>query len=272
MRGFICYTRTMFSWRVRRQLAAIAVVLALVGGITVWFVGRSLPDASCTDNRRNHGETDVDCGGPCSPCELKNPKPVSIFWARFGRASADAYDLAALVDNPNQTLSSDLVAYEFTLLDEYGIIGEKSGTAYIYPGERLAIIEPNVHTAREAKRVEFSVTRVVWKGTAPARPQLIVERREHRIREDEGKQQSVVEAQILNAGPHRYRAADIDFLVFDDAGNLIGANRIVMEDIGPQERRTVTSIWPQPLAGAVAAIEVYPRVNLFAPGTIVAPQ
>ena len=259
------------SWRVRRQLTVIAILAALASAVVFFIIGRSLPAASCTDKRRNNGETDVDCGGLCAPCELKNPKPLAVFWTRFGRAGEETYDVAALVENPNQTLSSDLVRYEFTLLDQYGIIGHKEGTAYIYPGERFTIIEPNIRTSREPMRVEFAVERVAWKSTTYERPPLTVERREHRISE-EGRKHSIAEAQIFNGGPMKYRRMEVTFVIFDDAGNLIGANRVLTEDIAPHERRTVASVWPDVLSGTIARVEVIPRVNLFAEDAIVRPQ
>ena len=266
------YDRGMISWRVRRQLTVIAILVAFAGGILFWLTARSLPAASCTDTRRNNGETDVDCGGPCTPCELKNPKPLSVFWARFGRAGEGSYDVAALVENPNQTLSSDLVRYEFVLLDQYGIIGHKEGTAYIYPGERLTIIEPNIRTSREPVSVEFVVERTAWKSAAFERPPLTVERRGHMISEEGGKKHSRAEAQIFNDGPLRYRRMEVTFVMFDDAGNLVGANRVLAEDISPNERRMVASIWPDVLPGSVARIDVTPRVNLFEADAIVRPQ
>ena len=262
----------VMSWRIRRQLSVVVIIAAVAGGVMFWFIGRSLPAASCMDNRRNHGETDVDCGGPCAPCELKNPKPLSVFWARFGRAGESTYDVAALVENPNQTLSSHLVYYEFILLDQYGIIGHTTGNTYIYPGERLTIIEPNMRTTREPVSVEFSVQRVAWKNENFERPSLVVERREHTISWEGKKKHSVVEAQIFNNGPLHFRNMEATVTVFDDAGNLIGANRVLAEDISPNERRTVFSIWPDVLPGAVARIEVTPRVNLFETDAIVKPQ
>lgn len=260
------------SWRVRRQLTVLAILAVTAGGIVFFMVERSLPVASCSDNRRNNGETDTDCGGPCAPCELKNPKPLAIFWARFGRAGEGAYDVAALVENPNQTLSSDLVHYDFTLLDQYGIIARRMGTTYIYPGERLVVVEPALRTVREPVRVEFAVERVAWKSTAFEQPPLIVERRDHSI-SSEGKQRhTVIEASIFNSGPQRYRRMEVAFAAFDAAGNVVGANRVLAEDIAPQERRTVRSVWPDVLAGEIVRIEVNPRVNLFETDAIIRPQ
>ncbi|SHI91247.1 di-heme oxidoredictase family protein [Aquimarina spongiae] len=33
------------------------------------------PQPSCNDGIQNQGETDVDCGGPCAPCDAPNPNP-----------------------------------------------------------------------------------------------------------------------------------------------------------------------------------------------------
>jgi len=33
------------------------------------------PEPSCYDNMQNQGEEDVDCGGPCDPCEEEKPEP-----------------------------------------------------------------------------------------------------------------------------------------------------------------------------------------------------
>lgn len=266
------YDGTMFSWRVRRQLTVVAILAAIAGSIVFFMIERSLPTASCSDNQRNNGETDTDCGGPCAPCELKNPKPLSVFWARFGRAGEGAYDVAALVENPNQTLSSDLVRYDFVLLDQYGIIAHREGSIYIYPGERLVVVEPALHTVREPVRIEFAVERVAWKSTAFERPPLIVERRDQSTSTEGKRTHTVIEASIFNSGSQRYRRMEVAFAAFDATGNLVGANRVLAEDIAPQERRIVRSAWPDVLTGEIARIEVNPRVNLFETDAIIRPQ
>lgn len=264
--------RQIFSWRIRRQLAALGLALLVFGGIGFWVIARSLPEASCFDRRRNNGEVGVDCGGPCAPCELADPKPLSIFWARFARASGSAYDAVALVENMNYLLSSAAVEYEFTLLDTLGVIGRRTGTTFIYQQERLYIVEPNIETSREPVRVEFAVRKVAWQAAGAPQPPLVVERRVYLVEETNGKRQGAVEAQILNAGPYGFREVEVYVVVFDAAGNVIGANRIIAENLSAGERRIIRSIWPEPLPGEVARIEVYPRVNLFDPAAITRPE
>lgn len=252
-------------------MIAILIFLAIAGGFALLLAGRLLPEASCTDGRRNQGEQEPDCGRPCAPCELKRPKPLSLFWARFGRASQGAVDGAALVENLNAALSSGRIRYAFVLLDAYGIIGEKIGAAYIYPGERLIIVEPAIRTAREAERIEFEIKSVAWTSVPYERPRMVVDRRDHYVLEEGQEKHSVVEAEIYNADVRHFRRAEVTFAVFDEAGNLVGANRVLAENLPPGDRRVVRSVWPRELPGSIARIEVTPRVNFFETDAIVSP-
>lgn len=168
-------------------------------------------------------------------------------------------------------LSSDAVRYTFILLDAYGIIGEKTGTTYVYPGERLTVVEPAIAAARDAERIEFEVATVAWKDAPYDRPRLIVERRDHMVRRDGRKTQSVAEAEILNADTRHFRRMEVTFALFDEAGNLMGANRVLAENVLPGERYVVRSAWPHELIGSVARIEVTPRVNFFEPDAVITP-
>ena len=214
----------------------------------------------------------MDCGGPCRACELKSPAPLSIFWARAGMAGPNAYDSIALVENPNQSLSSAKVEYEFILLDELGIIGRRTGETYIYSQERLYVIEPNIETSREALRVEFRVTHIEWQLNQERPPVFIVERREHSVVQADGVKQSMVEAQFLNVNPLDFREVETSVVVFDTDGNLIGANRILTENLSAGSRGVIKSIWPGAFGGVVGKIEVIPRVNLFDSDVIIRPR
>ncbi|MFY9463291.1 MAG: hypothetical protein WAP52_03860 [Candidatus Sungiibacteriota bacterium] len=262
----------MFSWRARRQLAAIAVVMAAAGGAALWFGVRFIPTPSCFDNRQNHGEIGIDCGGPCTPCELRNPKELSLFWVRISPAGGDLYDAVALVENRNQILASGDIRYEFTLFDELGLVARKSGTAFIYPQERLYVVEPALHTTRKPTRVEFRVTGIVWRTSQESPPIIVVEHRDYAIVGEGAKKQSTVTADLLNASSFSFRAFEVTVAVFDPAGNLIGANKVAGDDFATDSRMRIKSLWPSALSGDVGKIEIIPRVNLFNPDTIIKPQ
>ena len=263
----------MFSWRARRQLAVFALIAAVAGGIAFWVALKFVPSSTCSDNRKNQGELGIDCGGPCGPCELKKPRNVSIFWARFGHAAPGVFDAVALVENPNETLSSGAVQYEFAFFDDIGEIGRRVGTTFIFPQERIYVVEPNIQLVREPTRVEFKILAApAWQLTSGELPTLVVQDRKYQIRDIGGHNQSVAEATIANASPLDFRRMETAIVVLDRDGNVIGANRVVNEGINAGTSVHVVSLWPTALPGEVVTIEVRPRVNILVPDAVIKPQ
>ena len=135
------YTASM-DFRARRQLAVLGVIALVVGGIGFLIFRAGLPDPSCQDNRKNQGEEDTDCGGPCASCALREQKPVEIFWTRFVQVRANTYDVAAEVRNPNVRIAAVFFDYEFKLFDTAGVaVVSRRGRAFLYPGETAHLIE-----------------------------------------------------------------------------------------------------------------------------------
>lgn len=178
------------------------------------------------------------------------------------------YSAAAQIQNPNEALASRNISYEFTLFDELGVIARKSGSAFIYPREKLILIETNIKTTRDPARTEMRILDAGWEVFQEIPPALIVEKKEYRV--SEGK--SLVEAALFNNSAFDFREAEVRFALFDQAGNALGANRIIAEGIFSGERKIVKSIWPQEISGTIATIQVSPRVNLFDPDVILKPR
>ena len=68
------------------------------------------------------------------------------------------------------------------------------------------------------------------------------------------------------------RTAEINFVVLDKNGNLLGVNRTQIDNLSSGARREVRTTWPEPLKGDIASIEIDPRVNVFDPTIILKPQ
>lgn len=262
----------MFSWRTRRQLAAFLVIAAVFAGVVFLIASKFLPSPTCFDNRRNQTELGIDCGGPCEACELKNPKSISIFWARLGRAAPQAFDAAALVENPNEALSSASLQYEFAFFDDLGEIGRRAGHSFIFPQERVYIVEPHIALSRQPLRVEFEIIGVDWQVEHNIPPTLIVQDRQYRIRQTPAGRQSMVEATVANASSFDFRRMETVIVVLNQEGNLIGANRVVNDNIRAGASAQVVSLWSAELSGGLATLEIQPRVNVFLPDAIVKPQ
>lgn len=247
-------------------------VIAPVVLVGFWAFTKLLPAPTCFDNRKNQRELDVDCGGPCAPCELRNPKPVTVFWARAVPVRKDTFDAVALIQNPNEVLSSQELAYEFTLFDQLGVIARRSGRTFIFPQERMYAIEINLKTTRQPERVDFRIVDTKWQLKQGERHNFAVERRDYRIVEENGRKQSEVEASIMNRSSFGFKEVVISFVLFDQTGNVVGVNKTAVDNFLSGSRRIVKSIWPEEIKESVATIEIESRVNIFDQNAILKPQ
>lgn len=261
----------MFSWRSRRQLFITMLILAVFVGIGFWVFLKFLPAPSCMDNTQNQGEFGVDCGGPCAPCELKHPKPVTTFWARAVKVRDNVFDVAALIQNENEVLSSSHVVYEFALFDEFGLIAKKTGETYLLAQERIPVLGPSIVTSRDPSRVEFRIVRVDWEVRKDIHPNVFAERQEYKVVAQGVKKQGAVDASIFNSTSYDYRSVDVYVLALDKDGNLLGTNRTTMENVRAGSHTPVRLTWPSELPGDVASLEVDTRLNIFDPDLILKP-
>ena len=262
----------MFSWRSRRQFIAFLIVITPLMVVAFVIVKRAIPEPTCFDNKQNQNETGVDCGGSCLSCELKYPKAIKVFWARAVPVQENSYDIAAEIQNPNEFLSSIDVEYEFTLHDNFGPIIKRTGKIFLYAQERTLVIEPNIETSRTATRAEFRITNVKWQEKRNFAPTIIAERREYHVVENHGQKQGVVDIALLNKSPYDFAVVEVQVAVLDKDGNLLGVNKIEMENFLSQSRQTLKAVWPRAFVADVAVINVEPRVNIFDPHVILKPQ
>ena len=263
----------MISWRARRQL-----IIAFIVVIPITYVGYRVVASflsappTCFDRKQNQGEHGIDCGGPCAPCEAANPKSVQVFSTRGVLVRPNVYDLVAHIENPNEFLSADNVRYEFTLVDQFGVITQRSGNTFLLPRSERFIIEPAVESGRAPQSIEFRIQGAEWQLPELPRSALVVEATRTETLEENGKRKSVVEATIGNQSPHNLRGIEVDILVSDRDGNTIGVNKIEIEFLASGSRRTIRAIWPNELAGDIGRVEVLPVVNLLNPEAIAAPE
>ncbi|MDZ4260558.1 MAG: hypothetical protein U1A25_02735, partial [Candidatus Sungbacteria bacterium] len=236
-------------------------------------IKRVIPEPTCFDNKRNQNESGVDCGGSsCFSCELKYPRPITVFWARAVAVNEESYDLAAEIENSNERLSSVAIEYEFTLYDDFGPVTKQIGKTYLYAQERTLVVEPNIQTMRRATRAEFRILRADWLEKNETKPTIIAERRAYKVIDEQGRKTSEVEITLFNQTPYDFREVEVHVAVLDKDENLLGVNKILVENLLSQTRQMVKSLWTGELQGTVAVIKVEPRVNIFDPHMIIKPE
>lgn len=259
------------TWRGKRQLIALSVVALPFLIVAIWTIFLLSPEATCTDNRKNQGEVQIDCGGPCGPCELKHPKSLTLYWARVVKAKADSYDVAAEIENTNEVLSSGKINYEVLLMSGDVPVAIRRGSTYIFAQEKTHIIESNIETSRTPDGVDIKILTPEWVYRTDIKPNLVVDRREYKIEESEGKKQSVVEAIISNRTPLGFREVEVRVILLSKENNLVGVKKTVIDNLAPGQKQSVRLPWPEELEGEVTNIIVEPRVNVFESDAIMRP-
>ena len=258
----------MFSWRAKRHLFIFVLLFLIIGGGAAWGTYKLFPVPTCFDNIRNQGEGEIDCGGSCAPCALRNPQEITVFWARAIPMRPNSYDAAAEIQNPNEALSSASVEYEFTLFDTRGPIAVRRGKTFLFAQERTMVVEAGLETTREPASVEFKILNVDWIARSDPKPNVMVERHEY-VKINEGRPQSAVDVSLVNDTPFNFRNFEIIVTAFDRNGNLIGANRVGIEGFDSESRKKIRTLWPILFAEDPATIRIEPRVNLFNPEVII---
>ncbi|KKU15524.1 hypothetical protein A3I34_02890 [Candidatus Jorgensenbacteria bacterium RIFCSPLOWO2_02_FULL_45_12] len=120
-------------------------VLAVLG----WMVyGANNAEApSCIDGKRNQGEEQTDCGGPCMACEIKQLNPVSARGARFFGLQDGRVVLLGELVNPNEGYIAENVSYEFGIRDKTGYKVETlSGEETVFPLEKRYVLNAEART------------------------------------------------------------------------------------------------------------------------------
>lgn len=253
------------DWRTRKQLTIVFVVFfiifsALVG---IYFSYIKAP-ATCSDGKKNQREAEIDCGGPCAPCAFKYQKEIEVFFARSIRVRANTYDIIAQVQNPNSHLAANPLAYRVRLFDDQGVeIGRRENVTYIYPNDRIYIIEPNFITERSVVRAEAEIIEreTKWTYLEELRPELTLGNKQYAPNiEIPGAR---VSAELTNKSLFGFQRVEIRAALIDREGNIIGAAKTVAEAVRSNEARHVELILPQLPDGEVARIDLEARANLL---------
>ena len=68
--------------RFLKQFIYGVLYLGILSGLSYGVYAFVVRQPNCTDGRQNQGESGIDCGGPCTSCELRQLKPIEIRSAR----------------------------------------------------------------------------------------------------------------------------------------------------------------------------------------------
>lgn len=260
-----------FSWRAKKKLTYFLLLFSIVFfifGASTFFIYNKFYKGNCFDKKQNHGETGIDCGGQCGPCPYNLKDPI-ILWSRFFKESDgvasegggnSAYDLAALVENPNLNWGSKKIKYSFKLYKtDDTLILEKNGETFLNPKEKFMIFENSVDTYGVApKRAVLNIINIDnWEYTEKSIPDFIITKKTF------DKESSVLDIEIKNENSYDLENVRLYAELIDKNGNVYAVSSTKIDNIISNSKEKTFFTWQNKFDEEPAQIEIIPRVNII---------
>ncbi len=251
--------------RVLKQLIIISVFFLILLGIGFLIYLSYQPDPTCFDGIQNQEEEKIDCGGPCSSCELREIKEIEILKTEAILNKDNFYDLFAQIKNPNQNYGSGKISYQFRIYNSDGdLINKQSGQTYILPNQIKYLVYPKVNIPYLFNRVEISFDNVEWKKLDNYQvPRLIIQQREYRLLEETEPGFSQTRGVLVNKSSFDFDEINIDILLFNSFNQLVGLNTTELRTLLSGQERDFFTTWFNQIDGEVTSIQMEPETNLF---------
>lgn len=234
--------------RKQKQLiygAAFFVPLVVIAALAVYF---AIPKAAptCFDNKRNQGETGVDCGGPCIHCDIKAlPAPTVRFEKVFKNGNRALF--AAEIENLNVEYGAKDLPYTVTVRGADGeTLQTIHGRTFIYALDRRYIVELLSANSKEVADVEFSLSAsslISWESRDIFRKPDVSERSVITAG-GAGGRGSIVSGILTNRNPFTLSNAEVVGFIYTAQGMQIGASKTQMENMASFEEREFVLNFP----------------------------
>lgn len=245
----------MVTWAQKRQLGYFAVFMAvflIIGGIIFYNIWYQRP--TCFDNKKNGVETGVDCGGDCVKlCLAENLNPA-VEWQQTFEVTPGIYSAVAYIQNPNISSESKNVPYIFKIYDSRNnVLAERAGTVNIPPGKNFAVFESNIGIDKTKKpaRTTFEFTKEIeWR--AGERGEILSVSNLSIVN---ATSSPVVEADIYNPSFDDIGRVNVVAIVYDTAGNAVGASRTYLDGIANRSLSHAVFTWPKGFPGQLGACQ-----------------
>jgi len=115
------------------------IILGLIG-----YGGYNIasPAPSCFDNKLNGLEENIDCGGSCIACSIKNLSDIKVVEALVLDSGNQKSSIVLRIENPNSTYG--VVNFKYSIKDPSNDKNIIENESFIYPSEIKYIIHPAI--------------------------------------------------------------------------------------------------------------------------------
>ena len=146
---------------------------------------------------------------------------------------------------------------------EDGEVGRRDGETYIYPNDRIYIIEGNFVTERTVSRAEIEILpeETRWQYTNALHPDLTFGNKQYEVVTVDNRELSYVSAVLTNRESTGFQNVDVKVALLDKDGNIVGVAKTIVQNLPPGGTRKVEFTWPNKIAADVNRIELEARAD-----------
>lgn len=245
--------------RIIKQLIYGVFYSAILGGIAygIYYLSVGLAP-SCFDNRLNQGETEIDCGGPCVSCELKNLKPLLTSVEVFGIDGST--NVVIYLANPNLNYGAESFGYT---LNFYNQSREKifslTKESFIYAAEaQKVLVEPNLRLDFSAisGKPELVLENFKWKPVAEFQEPKVQTRQ---VRSEASDRLITVSGLLANRESFDLSRVVVSAVVYrklnENQNELVGISKTILQSLQSFEERSFKIPVPVNLLLKISEVE-----------------
>lgn len=242
---------------------AYIVFFALVGFGIYYLI---TPNATCSDGKKNQGEKDVDCGGPCIPCKIQFKGDDLILEEKtFVPGGNNTYDALIKLSNPNNSFGASSFHYVITLKDDFGkVLATREGDDYILPADSKYVAQLGLETenSQVPAKLDFLITDTKWSQlNSNEKPQLNVYNKKFGPNVDGPGNRA--EGLISNESANDFKKVNVVVVLRDENGNVLGVSVAQEENLRAKKEIGFVLTWPYAFSKTVQSMEVDTQTNVF---------
>lgn len=248
----------------KQKIMAIfgAVLLVLFVLIILWFT----PNPTCKDGKKNGGETGVDCGGFCGPCDEKiTAQDIIVQKTDFVASGKDIYDVVVWFDNPNDTYGARSIKGKLLLFDTSGNqIAEVPVESFLLPKETKYVLRQSVSgISGTVSSVEWKLEGVDWveMQEISGLRLSITDRKYQELTSGSGFSQ--VGGLLINESTYDWNDVVISILLVDRSGKLLATHGTSRQTFRSGEKWDFRLIFPERFPGDVYGVDMQAETNIY---------
>jgi hypothetical protein len=201
--------------------------------------------------------------GAISPIKVNyqeiTKQPLQIVEKKIFVLGDGTYSGYVKLKNTNSDWGVPEQSYNFSFKAGGNSVLSSSASTFILPFSEKNIVFPRFSANMAPTELEFNLGETVY-IRPPTLPTLSLEIQRRSF--DSMVNQSAVNAVIVNRTPFKISRVDLPVLLFNSAGQVIGANYTNINDLDSAESRSFQYIWYNRINN-VARVEIIPELNVY---------